>query len=100
MCKPAVTHTLQPDVTSTSLAWTGLRRNDFTLRIVIRSGSAGRESARISARRLQRWIHFAALCGAWLDLSESCGARISCCATWMLGAGWECAILIKSRRHE
>src|SRR5258706_242476 len=76
------------------------RRNDFTLRTVIRSGSAGRESARISARRLQRSFHFAALCGGWLDLSESCGARRSICGIWMLGAGLECGIRIRCRRHE
>src|SRR5467141_5004659 len=88
MCKPVGTRTLQRGVTNTNLAWTGLRRNDFTLRIVIRSGSAGKESARISARRLQRSFRFAARCGGWLDLSESCGARKSICGTWMLGRAW------------
>src|SRR6202158_5358304 len=100
MCKPAGTRTLQRGVTNTSLAWTGLRQNDFTLLTVIRNGSAGRESARISARRLQRSFHFAVLCDGWLDLSESCGARKSIRGTWMLGAGLECDIRIRCRRHE
>src|SRR5258708_39518683 len=96
MWKPAAAHTWQPGVTNTNLAWTGLRRNDFTLRIVIRNGSAGRGSARISARRLQRSFRFAAHWCAWLDLSGSCGARGLTCATWVLGAGWGWAIRTQS----
>src|SRR5260370_40032409 len=100
MFKPAATRTLRPGGTNTSLAWTGPRRNDFTLRIVIRSGFAGRELARISARRLQRSFHFAARWGGWLDLSESFDARKSIFGTWMSGAGLECATLIMITRGE
>src|SRR5260370_41333011 len=87
MCKPAGTRKLRLGGTNTSLAWTGPRRNDSTLRIVIRSGSAGRESARISARRLHRSFHFPALWGGWLDFLESCGARGAISGTWEEGAG-------------
>src|SRR6266446_6358161 len=50
----AAIRTLPLGAANTSLASIGRRRNGYTLRIAIRNGSAGRESARISASRLRR----------------------------------------------
>src|SRR6267154_1326229 len=99
MCKQAVIRKLQQGVTSTSLAWNGPKRDDSTLRIEIRNGFAGKESARISARKLPRWFHFGVRWDGWLGLSESCGGRKSICVTSMLGAGSACAIRTRNRRH-
>src|SRR5260370_42003893 len=87
MCKPAVTRTLQPGVTSTSLVWNGPKRNDSTLRIEIRNGFAGKESARISAHKLPRWFHFGVRWDGWLGLSESCGGRQPSCVFSVFGGG-------------
>src|SRR2546427_13190253 len=88
MCRPAATRTLQPGGTNTSSVWIGLRRGGSTLRIAIRGGFAGGESARTSVRRSLRSNRSAARFGDWLVLQENCGERKSICATWMWAGGW------------
>src|SRR5260370_21726956 len=99
MCKPAVTRTLQPGVTSTSLVWNGPKRNDSTLRIEIRNGLAGKESARISGHKLPRWFHFGVRWDGWLGLSESCGGRETILVISLGAAVSVCAISLKNPPH-
>ena len=62
MCKPAGILISPPDATSTSSGSIGTRRGVSIWRTGNRNGSAGTESAFTSARRLWRWIPFAAPC--------------------------------------
>src|SRR5258708_40242218 len=87
MCKQAVTRTSQPAVTNTNLDWNGLKQNDFILRIEIQSGFAGRESARISARKLPHRLHFDARWGGSVRLSPSFGPRKGVCALCVFARG-------------
>src|SRR5437773_10603676 len=99
MCKPAATHTLQPENTNISLDWTGRRRDGFSWRIEIRNGFDGRESARILGCKLRRWLHFGGRWSGWLGSEESCGGRKLICVTWVLEAGLGGGIPARSRRR-